>query len=694
MKTQFFKYCLIMILVMPLLAKAQKNSGQEKPKANIVARARYTGDSIVLRWAVNTELAWHLTHQSGYIVERVELGVPKAPYVRLTSAPIKPLAVEELTKRYLAGKNHYTGIALATLYGNTALNENNFTMSAASEMARMFRMRFAYNLLAADLNANAANISALRWVDKGIKPGKTYGYRIYSPINNNECILDTAIVFVDTRYMDTLPVIPKLKGNQGDRKIELIWQFLRPDFSAWDIERSDNNGKTWKKLNQNPYLVVEGQKGNDFIIDGRFIDTGLINYKTYRYRLSAITPFAEMIRTTYYLEIYPKDLTPPDNPVITKITQGKSKEMLMEWTFNGNKKELKGFRIGKGESISGPFYEISEVLPNSTRKYQDPLPDEAFGNYYVVYAIDTAGNVSMSNVQSGFITDDMPPPTPKLISAKMDTNGLVTIIWNKLKTPDLQGYRLYTANDSTHEFSLVNGDLIRDSVFYDTLTVWTLSKNKYYRLAAVDMSFNISPLTKVIRVKIPDLIPPTPPFISSAVTGGRGLEITVTGSSSNDVASQYIQYLETGSKGPNVVKLKINPNEVLTFIDSVSVAGKAYELRAFAIDSSGNRSDYSPVVYAQMPKSNKGIILLFKADYKTDKKKVDLVWTLQKSVEYVVIYRSAPDGQLESYKQVKGKTLNFEDDDLKPGTKYEYAIKAIGPDFSIFSQLITVSIPK
>jgi uncharacterized protein len=687
MKSPFKKF-LITFLTFGALFHA---GAQNTPSAGIVARAKNAGDSVVLRWAFTDELAWKLAHETGYIIERRDISVRNAPYQRI-AGPLKPWSAEAIRDLYLANQERYTGITLATLYGNTALKESEFTFGGAAEMARLLRMRYAYNQLAADLNAKAAEMSALRFVDRNISAGKTYAYRIYAPIDRKACITDTAIIYVVADERDSLPKIPNLNIRQGDRKLELIWDYLRPDFAAFDIERSADGGRQWKKLNAVPFVVIEGNSNNDFIVNGRMVDTGLTNYQLYRYRISAYTTFGESVPSQGFAQSYPKDLTPPDAPEIDKITRGEGNEMQLSWTFSGNRNELQGYRIGRADRPDGVFIEISVILPPNSRSFTDPNPDADFGNYYMVYAMDTAGNVSASIPKLGFVKDERPPATPEIISALMDTTGKVTIIWKPSAARDLMGYKLYTANDPEHEFGLVTGDIITDSIYYDSLDVWSLSKFRYYRIAALDLSYNMSPLSAIIPVRRPDLIPPVSPAIVAVRSEKNGLHLRVQSSTSEDVQRQYIELLSETTRV--VIPFTAKPGDFVVLFDTLTEPGVAYEARAFAVDSSGNQSIPSQVSYAQRPVSHAGIIRHFHAQYVPDSGMVLLNWALANPVKQVAVYRAEKGAIPDWITQVDGNAADFRDTDLQKGKTMVYCIKLLDDQFSVFSRFVEVRIPE
>ncbi|MBX9852073.1 MAG: hypothetical protein K2X86_09975 [Cytophagaceae bacterium] len=79
--------------------------------------ARSFGDSIVLRWGVNTPLGWKLSNKDGFIIERYtllkedKLDKKNAPEkIILTAQPIKPWPLEKWES--IAKQNKYGAISI------------------------------------------------------------------------------------------------------------------------------------------------------------------------------------------------------------------------------------------------------------------------------------------------------------------------------------------------------------------------------------------------------------------------------------------------------------------------------------------------------------------------------------------------------------------------------------------------------
>ena len=174
------------------------NAQNDNPrKAEIEIISRTSSDSVVLRWAPNKAGAWIIANQIGYVIDRAVLDPNKAitpeDYVRLNSNTIKPLELE-VWKQSTNEDNMFSAIAAQALYGKlfnpTPLNsgELNVLKNAADELSN----RYSFSLFAADNDAFTAQALGLRFVDKNVKLGAKYVYRIYLAEQTNQYKIDTS----------------------------------------------------------------------------------------------------------------------------------------------------------------------------------------------------------------------------------------------------------------------------------------------------------------------------------------------------------------------------------------------------------------------------------------------------------------------------------------------------------------------
>ncbi len=317
---------LILILSFTQTIKSQDDVDNEiQPgKAEIILLARADKDSVVLRWAPSTPGGWVIANKIGYNIERAKINTENpdegVQFVKLNTEPLKPLSLEQW-KSMASRDNIFSAIAAQAIYGKLfipkAIDENN--LNALKNAADELMNRYSFALFAADNDAVTAEAMGLRWIDRNVKEGESYVYRIYVAQTTDDYSFDTAYTFVDIKAADKIPAPVDLKFESGDGSIILKWK-ENPviKFSGYYIYRSEN-GRDYKKLNEMP-LIIATPKESSEDAQPSFIDTMTVNYKNYSYRILGITPFAELSEAAE-ITAYSKDLTAPFPPVLEKPKQ-------------------------------------------------------------------------------------------------------------------------------------------------------------------------------------------------------------------------------------------------------------------------------------------------------------------------------------------------------------------------------------
>src|SRR5690606_10248649 len=111
-------FCFLFLL--SFITRAQETKVDEQiPSVQVLARA--TKSEILLRWGVDTPLAWKYANDYGFIIEKHTIAVGTTvlenPIIEtLTPTPIKPKPVEEWED--FTNRNQYAAIAAQAIYGD------------------------------------------------------------------------------------------------------------------------------------------------------------------------------------------------------------------------------------------------------------------------------------------------------------------------------------------------------------------------------------------------------------------------------------------------------------------------------------------------------------------------------------------------------------------------------------------------
>jgi uncharacterized protein len=671
---------ILFLLLSPFFANGQA----EPAKARINMVGRYTSAGAELRWIPDNKTIMRLGFDNSYTLERSDSGSDKFTAV----ATIKALPKEKWDSMLAAEKNETSlgnlGIASEFLFADKKEGTKGFSLDKGigelNEQKNREDMVYAVFVFTAIKDPEVADALGLGYTDRTVQQGKTYLYRIklnaVSPVYH----IENGSVYIKTiinpdKYRNEVFVYP------GDKKIAFAWTASR-ELSGYFVERAAEGETVFKPLNKSPFYASKGT-GFEGTETGTYRDDSLTNYKTYRYRFYGNTAFGDKV---LFAEVkgMPRDLTPPGSPGIQQPKHVKPNEVLVKWDIKGDLSDLKGFIVARSGTDTGNFTILhNNLLSANSRSYTDTTFNRGGINYYIVYALDTAGNLSASYPAYVALVDSTPPDKPEIISALIDSAGIVTIKIKKGKEPDLKGYRLYKANAPDHEFSVIRDAFKKDKedtsaiklVFKDTTTLNSLTPKIYYRVKALDYNYNQSVFSDISAVKRPDTIPPVTPVFRNVIVGEKQIELHFVPSGSIDV-KEHILYRKTDLKGEWQIIRKFDTKQSI-FIDTAVTTGVTYYYTLRARDESNLYSGYAHPVYGKpYDKGIRPAVEKFAGSFSDNK--VILTWNYpptKKSTSFV-IYKKDAKGKMVQY----GRTSEKSFIDQKPGKENTYSIKAVTSD--------------
>ncbi len=654
----------------------------EQPvKVNLQLSAISYGDSIVLRWGYEMSAAWRTLNDYGFILERLSMDenyqVQEDSFQRLTPEPIRPWPLNQWESVVDADDN-FALVAAQALYGESfELSPEASEIEMIQDKADEAQNRFAFALLAADLSPLAAEGLGLRYVDRDIDTNMKYIYRLSSPHSETFFTTDT-VIFVINASDVYRPVPPTgLQAIEGDMVITLSWSAL-DDFSAYYIQKSTDGGRTYRQLNEYPYIEITREKQP--LRRYTYSDSIAANYTPYHYRIAGISHFADISPWSEPIRAMGRDRTPPPAPHITKIENPHGNRVDIEWEIHDPPPDLDGFFIGKSANVGGPFKTLNkEPLSPRVRSYQDDSIDLHGRNYYVVVSVDTARNVSNSMPAYVVIYDNVPPSKPVGLQGRIDTTGIVSLHWPVGPEPDLSGYRVFASNSPDGELIPVSRGTIRDTTFTDTLSLKTLDKTIYYSIVALDWNYNNSPYSDRLELIKPDIVPPVAPVIRNYRVDSGKVRLDWIPSSSRDVVKHTL-YRKVGEKEwDEYASLYGDPQ---TFIDTNITRQQFYTYAIRAFDDAGLQSGFSNKVRIMVyddgiRASIENVAGIFLEDHNA----IRITWEypVQEKCSFI-IYRSFNGSGLAMHASLEGEERSFTDQRiLQPGT-YEYALRAVYVD--------------
>ncbi|HET6511806.1 MAG TPA: hypothetical protein VFH43_06410 [Candidatus Kapabacteria bacterium] len=664
----------------PVEITEQHADSSDPRHARIELVTKSYGDSVVLRWGPSKPGAWTIANRLGYIVERAPISEndrSRPVFTRLHEGILKPWALEEW-KRRVQRDDRYAAIAAQMLYGGKANPDGKSkNIESLRDAAQELENRHGFALFAADNDATAAEGLALRLTDRNVSIGQRYIYRVYVAEAEQSYRIDSGYAVVDVEGATPNPAPMDIQAEGRDGRIVLTWkEFPGAAYSGYRVYRADAGSENYRELTSTPVIAIT-PRGALQQADPSYQDTTIENYRQYKYRIMGVSPFAELSQPAE-VGAYGRDLTAPPAPIIENPEQTGRGRVQIKWTYPNNapQNDLKGFVVARSSTVDGSFVQITPTpLSKSTREFTDnsATPEEP---YYMVGAVDTAGNVAPSLTAYVVIIDSMPPAPPKGLTASVDTTGIVTLRWRLGPEPDIVGYRVLWANDPTHEFTQRTNHPIQDTFFVDTVSLKTLTPYVYYRVAALDDRYNHSDMSPMIAVKRPDIIPPDASVFSDVFVTDSMVDLRWNISTSKDLKEQRL-YRREGESGQYRVYKTFGP-KVNSFIDRDVKQTIVYDYQLETVDSAGLVSDRAMAVRGRpYDPGTRPDVQNLRATI-DNSGNIRVSWAYPKAPQekyWYVLYRSVGDFDVSPYKAIEAGKTEFVDNSLPQKGLYKYAVR-------------------
>lgn len=644
--------------------------------SEIVSLAKYTGESVILRWSPDRAGGWHVGNQLGYVIERTEIGADSTynpqDFKEMLEQPLKPWPLDDWAKIAGDGKNKHAAIAAQSLYGE------GYKSAGIFDNADEFQNRYSFALLSADFSPETAEALGLRWVDKDVSKDKTYIYRIFLAKPYENYTVDTAYQVVNTSVVDELPEVTPFDVVEDEQKITFYWNrsLYERYYSAYYIERSAD-GKNYERLNADPYInaLSPDFKGNrDLII---YTDSVPKNYKPYYYRFIGLNAFGELSATKKPITAMGRDRTPPGPPTAINAKPLSSTSVKIIWQKETEEKDMLGYIVSRSQDFEGTFVPLfSKPLKPGKREYIDESAVEYGTNYYMVSALDTAGNISNSLISYAMMIDSIPPAQPIGLTGTVDTTGLVTLSWKLGPERNIKGYNVFFSNSKDHTFTTVNDHPIQDTIYYDTIQVRTLTEEIFYTINAVDVNFSRSEFSDTLRLERPDMIAPTSVVFADFTIDKEGITLNWINSSSTDVVEYILLRANEDQAFQEISRFSV-AEETTTFKDLDVESNKVYTYSMITVDDAGLKSELAaPMQLKMRNKETLELVNELSVAKNTEEKYIALNWEYSNdNVFKYVIYRAVDGKNFMTYKHIEPSEKQCKDYMIKQGAKYEYTVK-------------------
>lgn len=647
-------------------------------------RAKASGDSVVIRWADADHIRRAATRRAGYDLHRVEVDDQLRPVgeaSRLNAEPIRPWSLDQMKARF-ARNDSVAAVAAQILYGNMqAAGAGSYEDFDRREADQSNRHTFA--LFMADLYPRVADAFGWRWVDRDVQAGKRYYYFITADTEAHGVPADTAGHWVRAGDAMLPASLQTLDHIPFDGQVYLLWNRLEAEtqFTAFEIERNDGPDTPFRRLNHQPWTHSDDPRSADDDLVMLFKDTLTVNYRAYTYRVRGIDAFGDR-GAWAQVDAMSKDFTPPLSPQGVHAESEGGTNVRIRWQTPVREDDLLGFLVARSNQPDGYYTPIdSTLLPPEASEALDRAAVTWDRNYYVVSAVDTAGNVSRSVPVYAVLVDSVGPSKVTGLRAAVDTTGVVRLDWDLGNEPDLQGYNIYRANQADHAFQVLNPAPVVNAAFADSIELYSLTKSVFYKVVAYDNAGNPGTESDVLEVRKPDLVPPTAPVIHGFAVSDTSVRIVFLPSVSSDVASHVVlRRTDDGTAAWDEIG-RLAATDTL-FDDRGFMPGGVQWYALAAVDSAGLQSERSFPMRVKAPLSAfrwPEISLRVEDDGDGS---VRIAWQSDGPLpdgSRVVVYREVGDGGLIQVKQLPSEAGEYVDRRLSDAP-HRWALRLMLPD--------------
>lgn len=620
-------------------------SGQDTiPKLGLIAKVY--NDGIKLRWGVNDAYLWQRALNEGYILERAIfdpsksfdeqkfINLPNYPIVKWTDKQWNTFLNNHTEEKKFEDSLKYAMIS-KSLTDELFYLKGDESFEQVLDFNKKFKTKFAYAMIAADQSWYAALSQGLGYKDVDVKESETYIYKVTLNFKSRFNELEPAY----------FKIVNKMESKINQRNVnlleidqEIIISFKNDKSSSGYFVEISEDSINFVRIGNEPFFTLKTTKKEMIDSIKHSIDS-LVNNKLYFFRVKGISPFGEVILIGEAKGI-PRDLTPPGRPSVIGAFHNEPDIATIKWNMlDPISSDLNGFIIGRSNEENGVYNKIHDgIIPKNVRSFEDKYFNREGPNYYIIEAVDSSGNGSMSNCIYLTLIDSTPPKIPICNKSKMDSLGIVTLQLEPHKEKDFMGYRIYKANAADHEFSVVQEtyndtivEVARKPIIIDTSTVKSLTKYIYYKVTALDYHYNESKPSEIIKVKRPDIYPPVAPMINDFLVTDSLIRIDFIRSTSSDVVKHYM--MRKKSSEENWATLDTLGVNQTSYYDKSCITGISYDYALIAQDDSDLISPISNVVTLKTYRKSRPVKIDITCVYDTNSKTTTITWILKEKIQ-------------------------------------------------------------
>ncbi|WP_281951850.1 fibronectin type III domain-containing protein [Nitrosophilus kaiyonis] len=493
-------------------------------------------------------------------------------------------------------KNQLKPLTLKKYINNISKNEYEKIKKFAKELEKRNLKKDELQIAKVVMGVKAASnkyfgyLLGLRYEDI-LNTKKSVYYIIYALDKNGKAISSAKSIKVSP-FKKSLP--PKSVENAAAKStpngVEIY--FSKPKLNkqnpiiGYKIKRIDNDGssewitKNTKILSNDIFL-----KKLPAVLDKNPPIETKVKYEIYS------VGFFENMSKPVEISVYVKDFTAL-MPPLNFSAEGKKGKVILKW----NKKESEncfGYLIERSNMQKGPFLILTpKGITKEKNIFEDKNVIGGVSYFYRIRSVNKNGEIgNPSVIRAATPISKSPPSPPRNLKAKVGKT-LIMLSWEKPKKGDIAGYKVYRKSKDAKKWMQLNSYLIKDRYFEDPYDVNVYGEFQYM-VKSAGYDSQESKKSNIIKVYIPDQVPPNPPIITDIKSQNGIIKISFKPSPPYEDIEKFYLIRSIDPNDPGLVIGDAIDKKSRSIEDKFIKYGQRYWYSMIAVDKAGNRSDLS-----------------------------------------------------------------------------------------------------
>jgi len=381
------------------------------------------------------------------------------------------------------------------------------------------------------------------------------------------------------------------------------------------------------------------------------------------------------------------DSEPPNPPGNLEAFALDTGDIQLRWTTPPGERVAK-YNIYRS-TRSGGFNFLNPIGETSRIIYYDSEVETGELYYYVVRAVDEAGNEEENEQEVSRTAFDRPPNPPRNLRPQLRPNGSVVLTWNLPTGEPVSYYNIYRARESNAQDFSEPYAVSEIAMFLDNFVEH--DQTYYYVVRAVDSTGNEEKNLEEVSIRSVDKEPPGHPNALQASSAGTGTILLEWMPPSGEKPAAYVIYRSNSPYFTPGNQNYLNESQNPEYLDAGLGPEQTFYYIVRSRDSVGNEDDNTDRVKATTPPphpTEQGAAARPNGD-------ILLTWNISATqVTGFNVYRRAEGSNYDfsnAVASVPFPSNSYQDSGLNHSWTYFYVIRSVGPDGAEESNTIEVS---